>query len=423
METFMEHRRDIIAIAIIFLLLCISIGYAALSSNLTINGASQIKDAVWDIHWENIQVTSGSVTAISTPTIDSNKTTVSYEVHFDTPGEFYEFTVDAKNAGTIDGMINTINSTLNGNPISTLPNYFNYSVSYSDGVPIQVKQALDAETTETYKVRIEYKKDIQVSDLPSTDQDLVLSFTVTYVQKDSSAFTIPRPISFAVDSWDTIISVIRYGDYDFYQLGDTKEIDMGSYGTHTIRITNKSTPSECSQAGFSQTACGFVIEFADIIDQHTVRTNNNTTGGWPACEARRYVNNEVYNALPSDLKPYILDTYVVSDHNRSETENFVSTDKLYLLSAMEVWGQDYNHMGLNRKLDLYEINENVIYGGSTSTAIKTYNGSPDIWTLRTPNLTADGSGYSDDCFFYIWKTGVYGANNEADGISPAFRIG
>ncbi len=423
MEVFQEHKRDIIVIVVIFALLCISIGYAALSSNLTINGASQIKDAVWDIHWENIHIKDGSVTAISAPTIESNKTTVSYEVHFDTPGQFFEFSVDAVNAGTIDGMINTINSTLNGNPISTLPNYFDYAVTYFDGIPIEVKQPLDAGTTETYRVRIEYKKDIQASDLPSTDQDLVLSFTVTYVQKDSSSVAIPRPISFAVDSWDTIISVIRHGDYDFYQLGDTKEIDMGEYGTHTIRIANKSTPSECSQAGFSQTACGFVIEFADIIDQHTVRTNNDTTGGWPACEARRYVNNEIYNSLPADLKSYILDTYVVSDHNDRETEIYTSTDKLYLLAAMELWGYTDDTADLNRQLDLYDINDNVMYGGSTSTAIKTYNGSPEVWTLRTPNWASGGSGDADDCFFYIWKTGVYGANNQADGISPAFRIG
>ncbi len=194
MEVFQEHKRDIIAIAILVLLLSISIGYAALSSNLTINGASQIKDAVWDIHWENVQITSGSVTAISAPTIDSNKTTVSYEVHFDTPGEFYEFTVDAKNSGTIDGMINTINSNLNGNPISTLPNYFIYTVSYDDDTVIQTKQRLNAGQKETYKVRIEYKKDIQVSDLPSTDQDLILSFTVTYVQADSTAVVRPKTI-------------------------------------------------------------------------------------------------------------------------------------------------------------------------------------------------------------------------------------
>ncbi len=53
MEVFQEHKRDIILIASIFALLCISIGYASLSSNLTINGTSQINEAVWDIHWDN----------------------------------------------------------------------------------------------------------------------------------------------------------------------------------------------------------------------------------------------------------------------------------------------------------------------------------------------------------------------------------
>ena len=63
------------------------------------------------------------------------------------------------------------------------------------------------------------------------------------------------------------MKILKKINYKFkkYNVGDTKEIDMGTYGTHTLRIANKSTPSECSTEGFSQTACGFVLEFQDII--------------------------------------------------------------------------------------------------------------------------------------------------------------
>ena len=62
-----------------------------------------------------------------------------------------------------------------------------YSVSYFDGIPIEEKDILRAGTTETYRVRLEYKKDIDATDLPSTSQSLSLSFKVNYVQADSSA--------------------------------------------------------------------------------------------------------------------------------------------------------------------------------------------------------------------------------------------
>ena len=65
-------------------------------------------------------------------------------------------------------------------------------------------------------------------------------------------------VSFADDSWATIIAAIQNGDTSLYHVGDTKSIDLGTLGTHTLRIANMSTPSACSGSSYSQTACGFV---------------------------------------------------------------------------------------------------------------------------------------------------------------------
>ena len=61
---------------------------------------------------------------------------------------------------------------------------------------------------------------------------------------------IPAPNSFATDSWKTIIKAVRNNNISKYNVGDTKTVDLGTYGTHTLRIANKSTPSECSTSGF-----------------------------------------------------------------------------------------------------------------------------------------------------------------------------
>ena len=106
-------------------------------------------------------------------------------------------------------------------------------------------------------------------------------------------------VSFAGDSWDTIVSAVQAGSTENYHVGDTKEVDMGTFGTHTIRVANTSTPAECSTAGFSQTACGFVLEFANIITSRNMNSTNTNAGGWPATSMRTYVNNDIYNALPS----------------------------------------------------------------------------------------------------------------------------
>ena len=424
---------------LLLLILFISVGYAILQSNLTITGTTSIQDSKWDIHWNNVQVTSGSVTGtnVTTPaTIDSAKTTVSYSITLDKPGDFYEFTVDAVNEGTIDGMIDTISSKLNNVEITTLPNYLNYSVNYSDGAEINADQELKAGTTETYKVRIEYKKDIAVSDLPSTEQTLDLSFSITYKQANEDAVSVSHSVSFADDPWSTIVSAVKRGKTENYNVGDTKTVDMGTLGTHTLRIANKSTPAECSTTGFSQSACGFVLEFADIITTHRMNpydstvttTGNGNIGGWPASEMRTYVNSSIYNALPSELKNGIINTTVVSGHGSDDSSNFTSTDKIYLLSTHEVWedddgntnsGIDYYDTAYNntRQLDYYS-SQNVTTS-NYSGAIKQYNSSNSYWWLRSA-----GSNRND--FFYTvgttgYWTGSY--SNGANGVSPAFRIG
>ena len=182
-----------------------------------------------------------------------------------------------------------------------------------------------------------------------------------------------KPTQFEQDSWMTIIANVKAGNISKYNVGDTKTIDMGTYGTHTLRIANTSTPSECSTSGFSQTACGFVLEFADIITTHNM--NDTSIGGGDATNMRTFVNNDIYNLLPTDLKNEIIDTSVVSSHGSSDSSNFTSTDKLYLLAPKEIYS-DFNYTSdtakdLTRQLDYYK-NEGVTMS-SYSKAIKMYN--------------------------------------------------
>ena len=176
----MRIDKDNIKIILFILILGLGIGYAYINSDLNINGTAQVNSANWDVHWANIQVKTESVSANS-PTI-SNQTTVNYSVVLNTPGDYYEFTVDAVNGGSIDAMIDSIDSKLNGATITTLPAYLKYSVTYSDGVALQPNHQLLHNTTEKYKVRIEYRTDIELNQIPATNQTLSLQFTVTYRQ-------------------------------------------------------------------------------------------------------------------------------------------------------------------------------------------------------------------------------------------------
>ena len=179
----MRKKKNSLILGMILLVLVLGIGYAYLNTTLNISGTTDVDANTWNVYWDNVQVTNESVAA-ETPEIDTNLTTVSFSVHLSKPGDFYEFTVDAKNDGTIDAMIDSITKTINNS--TTIPNYLNYIVTYSDGFEIKNNQLLAANKKETYKVRIEYRTDINPIDLPSSAQSLNINFGVTYIQSDSS---------------------------------------------------------------------------------------------------------------------------------------------------------------------------------------------------------------------------------------------
>ena len=243
-----------------------------------------------------------------------------------------------------------------------------------------------------------------------------------------------NPVSFANDDWATIAAAAKSGNYEGkYNVGDTKEVDLGSLGKHTVRIANTSTPAECNQEGFSQTACGFVLEFADIITTHNMNPKGEYKGttyeygwnkdGWPASSMRSYLSTDIYNALPADLQSAIIDTKVVSGHgytdkNESRADgNWESTDKLYLLEPKEVYGNNGGTAySATRQLDYY-----LAQGVTTSNysgAIKQRNGSNYSWWLRAANSTST---------YYFYTVNHKGGRGYSDaystcGVSPAFRI-
>ncbi len=235
-------------------------------------------------------------------------------------------------------------------------------------------------------------------------------------------------VSFEKDSWDTISKAVKAGQTDNYHVGDEKEVKLEKYGTHKVRIANMSTPDECNNSGFSQSACGFVVEFVDVMYKY----NMSNVGGWPASAMYKFLNDEsldgtndkelsIINALPRELKSVIIDTKTVSGHGSKDTDDFTSMDKLYLLSTAEVWKGGVSNdtaRDKTRQLDYYEGVTND--RGNALKAIKNDSkGSSSYWWLRTATSDLEGS------FYAVLNDGVgysYYCAYAACGASPAFRI-
>ena len=423
----MENKKIYLGVGIIFLLiLSVSFSYAYFS--IKVSGNDNAKDVV---------VTAGTLSLVYTdgPEI---------KVENIRPGKTITKEVSVKNTGTLDTAYNIVWQELSNEItndemlVSAACERLNASgavegtcesisqVPISD-TAIAKKISIESGITHKYTFTILFK---ETNENQNYNQGKKFSGVLGIEESKGSA----TPASFSTDTWDTIVSAVKSGDTSVYNVGDTKTIDMGTYGTHTVRIANTTTPSECNTEGFSQSACGFVLEFADIITTHNMNSSGTYKGtqydygwnvdGWPASSMYTFVNNDIYNALPSDLKSAIIDTTVVSSHGSEDTANFISTDKLYLLSTAEVWAQgssntiDYDTArDVTRQLDYYKN-----LGTSTSNysgAIKKNGTSASYWWFRS------ASSDNDSYFYYVYTGGDWIDTNATNtsGVAPAFRLG
>ena len=232
----------------------------------------------------------------------------------------------------------------------------------------------------------------------------------------------PTPVSFATDSWTTIVANVKAGNGDVYAPTNNgvdnqvlREVNLGSLGTHYLRVAN-TTP--CTNGETSQTACGFVVEFADIITTRVMNDTNTNAGGYPASSLFTYLNTDVYNALPQDIKNIMIPTTVVSGHGYSDSNNFTTLNqKLYLLSRQEILGDNDGYdtaINATRQLDYYSKNNN------SANRIKKSGATANVWWTRTP---ISGSTNSFNAIGGDGDLSYNGASTPTIGISPAFRIG
>ena len=299
--------KDNIKILLILLIVGLGLGYAYINSDLNINGTAQVNHANWDVHWANVQVSNGSVSAPS-PTITNNATAVNFNITLSQPGDYYTFSVDAVNAGAIDAMIESINFELNGVPsdFSNIPPYLEVMFSYADGVYVSKNQELLHDTIETYAVYIGFSENVDLSDLPTTDQTFSFQVGITYKQADDTAQKVRNYLySFGDDRLNANNQVSDAGQYFFV---NNREIfffnsmeDCNLYKTDYFPIDyGFQTNAQCKQDSVKKigndiyTLTSLDNLLADVDDNITFLRYTEAEGYAFNTDVGIYYNNNVY---------------------------------------------------------------------------------------------------------------------------------
>lgn len=186
----MKKNKTKIWVALILLMFVSgSIGYAALSTNLSISGSATVAKTGWNVHFENVRTDTNNtnVTPTKAVTLDST-TSVSYSVSLKKPGDVYTFYVDVVNDGTLDAKISQL--TMGG--VSTAQDvYIDYDLlevafdtdgSFLGATDVNVGDVIRAGATRTLQVSVAFASNVTTSQLPTTAQTLNLTLSMTFVQ-------------------------------------------------------------------------------------------------------------------------------------------------------------------------------------------------------------------------------------------------
>ena len=385
---------------LIIAILLMSIGFAAISTTLILNGNAKVSENSEDF---SVIFTAASIDGkdVYTTAVDETKKTITFTTsELKTLNQTSILTYEVtNNSSNYDANVTVTCVPKEG----TTAKYTSIKNELAnDATVVKAKSSVNGTLTVTLdKVATE-----------SVTEEYTCKLEFNAVERDTIGVELTQ---FQKDSWSKIAANVKSGNTSKYNVGDTKEVDLGDLGKHTVRISNM---SECTTET-SETACGFVVEFADIITKQKFNSTDTNVGGWKDSELRTYVNGTIYNALPSDLQNVITTTKVISGHGSTPGEtNFETQDKLYLLNAQEVWSTNDHDtsVGTSKQLDYYK-NQGVT-ASSYAGATKQYNGSNSVWWLR--------SARSPGAYYFLRvRSGGDGDGINAHysyGVSPAFRI-
>lgn len=352
----------------------LTLAYAALSAVLTISGNAEVSASSWNVYLDNIVLNNASATKDKPTIVD--KTKVNFSTILNMPGDYYEFTVDVLNNGSIDAMIENVTKTALTVEQSK---FFDFNIEYQDGSSIDNRQLVEAGSFVKLKVRLAYRTDLTSSDLPSSVQNFNLSFVINYTQTDNNGIVVP----------DNGVSTVRvvHGDlntpgseiciqdecfYLMYNLGDSVTLfakynlyvggvfDGSKYTAYGSEATGKQ----------SSTTLGYV-DGQNVRNGVTPFSSDSKTG-------KRY----------SDYTGSIVEGYV------NNYKNYLNTLGVSVTSARLITNSDLESFGCS--LDAYNCTAAPEWVHSTSYWTGSAFDSTNVWYVF------GGAGEIFSYFYYYY---------------------
>ena len=211
-------------------------------------------------------------------------------------------------------------------------------------------------------------------------------------------------------SWDNIAAVSKFGQApNYWKVGDKKNITVNGV-TYAAQIIGFDHDTLTTADG-GRTKAGITFQLVDCLKTtYSMNGSNTNVNGWRGSTMRTSTMATLLNQLSSDLKSVLKFVNKVTSVGNNSSGLEITSDKLFLLSEIEVFGAtQYSYAGEGKQYEYYTA------GNST---IKKVNGSANNWWERSP-----GSG---NTYGFCSVTNDGAANNSyasnSYGVSFGFCV-
>ena len=177
-------------------------------------------------------------------------------------------------------------------------------------------------------------------------------------------------------SWDNIAAVSKFGQApNYWKVGDKKNITVNGV-TYAAQIIGFDHDTLTTADG-GRTKAGITFQLVDCLKTtYSMNGSNTNVNGWRGSTMRTSTMATLLNQLSSDLKSVLKFVNKVTSVGNNSSGLETTSDKLFLLSEIEVFGAtQYSYAGEGKQYEYYTA------GNST---IKKVNGSADYWWERSP---------------------------------------
>ena len=208
-----------------------------------------------------------------------------------------------------------------------------------------------------------------------------------------------RALGTISDSWEEIIAAGEDGTYiDKYQIGDTKELDLGEEGVIEMELVAFDADELADGSGKAHMT--WIAK--DLLNtEHFMNEEDTNEGGWPASDMRAWLRDSILPLFPETVRSNIREVKKYSN-SYSDKGTISSSDTIWIPSSREMFGAD----------NAYEDEgpEYLTAFPDHASRQKQHIGvsEPSRWWLRS------ASDSYDSIFYYVAFGGSYWYGNSAN---------